>query len=413
MLQGSLDNFTIPEILGLLATTSKTGRLKVSGDRGTGSVWCRDGMLELAEASKLPGSSDIDDVMLELLRYGSGNFSFQLDEPLPAGAEVVSEPVDVVLAGAASRLDEWLEIEAVVPSMAHSLTPAAELPKAEATIKADEWEFLVAIGDSRTVGDVAKRLGLGEIDVSRRAKGLIERELVEIGEHPGRRSADLAPADLAPADLAPAETDSAAIDDPAPVGAPFAEPVEAVEPAMAEPVLAEPVLAEPAGNEPASFQTPVAEPAPVADPLEIAGREEPTEPAEETPAFASPAFDEPATSASEAADPAVNDPVIEDMLATIAMRQAEENRVDQAAPTETGDAAFAIDSGLAPTFAEPASDMDSPFEPAEPLPAPGVAPSSLGTDADDINSLRDSILTKDDDEQEDSSVLMQFLNNDR
>ncbi len=421
MLQGSLENFTIPEILGLLANTTKTGRLKVSGDRGTGSVWCRDGLLELAEASKLGDDAGIDDVMLELLRYGSGNFSFQVDEAVPAGAEVDSAEVDAVLAGATARLEEWHEIEAVVPSLEHALTPVAELSGAEVTIKADEWEFLVAVGDSRTVGEVAGRLGLGEIDVSRRAKGLIERSLVDIGSNPGRRSVDQAPADVAPV------LETAPVVEPSPNPEPAAAPVgaETVEPA--------PFEAAPLGTE--SFE---------AESFEAAPFEAETFEADSVDAdpFASPA-PAPSNAGSEA-DDGGHAPVIEDVLASIAVNQSVENRRSSDAKTSTpapvesrspsADAAFAIDSGLAPSFDEPANiggsassaadagveytdfarsaigETGPETESTDTLASSGTP--SLAADMGEIASLRETMLTDDGDE-EDSSVLMQFLNNDR
>ena len=55
-LQGTLDTFSLPDVLRLLATTSKTGRLRIDGDRGLGSVWLAersDGIYEQRVAVKL------------------------------------------------------------------------------------------------------------------------------------------------------------------------------------------------------------------------------------------------------------------------------------------------------------------------------------------------------------------------
>ena len=43
MLQGSLENFALDEVLGLLSGTSKTGQLEIAGNRGTGTLVFHDG----------------------------------------------------------------------------------------------------------------------------------------------------------------------------------------------------------------------------------------------------------------------------------------------------------------------------------------------------------------------------------
>ena len=42
-LQGTIETFALPEVLRLLGSGAKTGRLRLSGDRGSGSVWIDGG----------------------------------------------------------------------------------------------------------------------------------------------------------------------------------------------------------------------------------------------------------------------------------------------------------------------------------------------------------------------------------
>ncbi len=372
MLQGSLDNFTIPEILGLLASTTKTGRLKISGDRGTGSIWCEDGKLQYAEASKLAGINTIDDVMLELLRYQSGNFSFHADDLLPDDAEPTSEEVDTVLAGAATRLDEWYAIEAVVPSLGHSLTPVAALATDDVTLEADEWEFLVAIGDSRTVGDVASRLGLGEIDVSRRAKGLIERSLVDITEHPNRRTADFAGAVVDEPASADEPAEEVAIDEP--TSANESLPIEEILPAV----------------EPIAFDEPVV----TAD----------------SPVLASPVFDSPVLESAALDSAFVADSGVTP-VAGLADDSVSESSTEMFADALAESVGEPIESneevGLTSSIFEPAPSSDTSRASAS-----ASTTAAESSEPADLASLRESILSEDG-SGTDTSVLMQFLNDDR
>src|SRR5215813_4464413 len=82
-LQGTLDTFALPDVLRLLASTRKTGRLRVSGNRGTGSVWVDAGGVVAAEAAGLPEAPAPVDVFFELLRYSDGSFTFEAGTTSP------------------------------------------------------------------------------------------------------------------------------------------------------------------------------------------------------------------------------------------------------------------------------------------------------------------------------------------
>ncbi len=178
MLQGSLDNFGLHEVLGLLADTSKSGRMRISGDRGSGSLWLSAGQLVQADATRVDDDTPVDETMFELMRFVTGSFSFNMDEAPTKASE--PQPVAEVIAAARDRLERWLEIEAVVPSLAHIIAPVASLPAPELTITAEEWELIMAIGGGCEVSAICEAFSLGEVEGSRRVKMLIERDLVEI-----------------------------------------------------------------------------------------------------------------------------------------------------------------------------------------------------------------------------------------
>jgi hypothetical protein len=178
MLQGSLDNFALDEVLGLLSSTSKTGKLDVQGDRGTGSLVMNQGQLVDAVASNTANGTALDDVLFELLRFGDGTFSFTATETEVGDA---TRNIDEVLAAAEGRLADWRTIESVVPSLSHSVTPKLDLPVEEVTIDRQEWAVLMVIAGGCPVSQVCDELGLGEVEGSRQIKGLAERKLVVVG----------------------------------------------------------------------------------------------------------------------------------------------------------------------------------------------------------------------------------------
>lgn len=176
MLQGSLDNFSLDEVLGLLSSTSKTGILELKGNRGSGSLKLNDGYLVAATASNTANGVAPEDVLFELLRYSEGTFSFSPS----AHEDGTNREVADVVAAAEYRLSDWRTIESVVPSLRHTVAPSPNLPSDEITINRDEWTTLIVIGAGCPVAHVCEELGLGEVEGSRRIKGLAERGLVGV-----------------------------------------------------------------------------------------------------------------------------------------------------------------------------------------------------------------------------------------
>ena len=125
-LQGTLDTFALPDVLRLLAATKKTGRLRITGGRGTGSVWAAAGEIVGIEATHAPHANEPVDALFELLRFQDGAFTFDAeathDDPAPP------TDVEILLAQAEALLDEWRAIEAVVPSMDAWVTLRPTLP---------------------------------------------------------------------------------------------------------------------------------------------------------------------------------------------------------------------------------------------------------------------------------------------
>lgn len=177
MLQGSLENFALDEVLGLLSSTNKTGQLEISGDRGTGSLMFNEGHLVDGNASHTANGTEVEDVMFELLRYGDGTFTFTNRE-IESGES--AQNVATVLSAAESRLADWRQIEAVVPTLNHHVAPSVELPADEVTISRNEWAVLTVIAAGCPASVVCDRLEYGEVEGSRQIKNLAERQLVAV-----------------------------------------------------------------------------------------------------------------------------------------------------------------------------------------------------------------------------------------
>lgn len=186
-LQGTIETFALPDVLRLLATTKKSGRLRLSGSRGSGSIWLDGGAIVATEAAGHPHADTATDVVFELLRFDDGDFVFNDTET----ATAPDSPVDVetVLVAAEAQLEEWETVAAVVGSVDLWVSLVTEAPDDEVTISRDEWTSLVTIGSGTTVAAIGDALELPELPLCRRVKELVERGLVELGEAPAGAAA--------------------------------------------------------------------------------------------------------------------------------------------------------------------------------------------------------------------------------
>ena len=135
-LQGDLKSFALPDVLRLIAGAGKSGHLEVAGAGGSGAVLLRKGSISSAAVSTAPRADDPADVLFELLRFEDGSFTFdegQVDDK-GLGADVESTIVE-----AEALVGEWVEIEAVVPSMEAWISLAPEVEADEITVTARAW----------------------------------------------------------------------------------------------------------------------------------------------------------------------------------------------------------------------------------------------------------------------------------
>ena len=221
-LQGTLDTFALPDVLRLLGSTSKTGRLRVNGDRGSGSVWVTDGQVVATEnMGPSSGSGSAVDTIFDMLRYRSGSFTFESDATTSAAGS--PESVEAVLSQAEMLLAEWQTIAEVVPSLDAWATLRPELVGRDVVIDSSRWRVIVSVGSGASVGQIGEALGLTEIPACRAVKELVDLQLVEVGDVPANAAVPTYVEAVEVADV-PAE---------AAVAAPVPEPVEAFEPLSA------------------------------------------------------------------------------------------------------------------------------------------------------------------------------------
>lgn len=203
-LQGTLDTFALPDVLRLLASTRKSGRLLVQGDDGNGSLYLDGGSVVGGETNLAP-TDEGHEVLFELLRLGDGSFLFDPAENTPdpgAPAEV-----EDVITKAESAHAEWQDLSTVVPSLDVGIELAEDLPDDDATIDRDRWRLIVGIGSGTTVRSLGDQLGMRELPILRATRGMVDDGLAVISDGGGRSGGRASSASLPTLDDEPEADD--------------------------------------------------------------------------------------------------------------------------------------------------------------------------------------------------------------
>ncbi|MFN7150211.1 MAG: DUF4388 domain-containing protein [Microthrixaceae bacterium] len=182
-LQGTIDAFPLTDVLQLLASSSKSGRLLLDGDRGRSTLWIDQGAVTGADGAR-PAPSSAAVAVMELMRFADGSFEFHAatgdDLQPPVALDPV--PLGACLEQATELLEEWERIEAVVPSMEHRVRLSDELVEDTVTLDRDAWALVASIIDRPTVATVVRRQELDEFAGCAALASLVARSLVVIDE---------------------------------------------------------------------------------------------------------------------------------------------------------------------------------------------------------------------------------------
>jgi hypothetical protein len=236
MLKGTLDEFAITDVFGLLGSPGRTGRLDLERPAGSGHVLFRDGNIVYAQTSltfsllgqKLVATGalsetqlrtalderaesesrlgeivvaaglvkqeqldaalaeQIEDAVFEVLEWDTGEFSWEPAPSVESDVEI-DYGVDEAITALAKRLEEMEMLKRSIPSPRSIPVMALRPPDgAEAiTMTSEEWQTLVLISGSRNVAEIGQVMGRSEIDMMRTLYPLVSRGLIEMRTEEG------------------------------------------------------------------------------------------------------------------------------------------------------------------------------------------------------------------------------------
>jgi hypothetical protein len=186
-LQGSLDTFSLAEILGLIERSRHTGALTVQGPDAHGTLYTAAGRFSAGEAADYSGPVDdrhaldvrLIDVCFHLMRFESGSFEFSANQAPPWTAERATD-IGPIVETVEHIVRAWPAVEAVLPSFDVRPQVADELPEESLTLSRTAFKIFALIDGRRTVRQIAREVGHSVVEVGPVLKDLIEHGAVGI-----------------------------------------------------------------------------------------------------------------------------------------------------------------------------------------------------------------------------------------
>ena len=185
-LQGTFDVLDFSEVLRLLARQQLTGKLHVRSRSFAANLFLEEGSLvggDQSEHQPAATAGDVrgklEEICFEMLDAERGGFEFQPGRPssLPT---TVKLPIDTVLSRARKRLQEWEELQEVIPSLDLQPRLVEDLSAAEVTIDQERWRMLTVIDGRRSLRAIGRTLNMADFDVCRVIKSLLEEGVIEL-----------------------------------------------------------------------------------------------------------------------------------------------------------------------------------------------------------------------------------------
>jgi hypothetical protein len=190
VLQGTLETLALPELLGLLGQSHKTGALWLDAANSSAVLYIVDGRCCAAESSEAgePLTEEaallarVIDVCFAVERADDGTFRFGPEDPPWACEETVD--LEVAIDELSRLVEEWREIQAVIPSLDCRIRLADELGVEELTVDRERWQLIVALDGRRSVRDLVRKTNRPVLEVCHAILALVDSGAVNVGPPP-------------------------------------------------------------------------------------------------------------------------------------------------------------------------------------------------------------------------------------
>jgi hypothetical protein len=161
VLRGNLAQLSLLDILRMLSSGSRTGRLDVRQGVKTGEVYLQRGSIIHAVIGAQMGERGV----YTLMGWLEGEFSFTPEVEAPERS--IDTPTEQLLLEASRQAAQWEDIKDVISSIdtVFNINPSGSTNTI--SLKPIEWQVLAQIDGEKSVADIAEVLNLNEFEVAR------------------------------------------------------------------------------------------------------------------------------------------------------------------------------------------------------------------------------------------------------
>ena len=178
VLKGNLAQLSLLDILTMLSSGHRSGRLDIHQGAKTGEIYLERGNLVHAVTGSQIGESGLT----TLLGWLEGDFSFTPDVEVPE--QSISSTTEQLLLEAARQAEQWEDIKEVLSSTeaVFNISPSGSTDTV--SLKPIEWQVLAQINGERSIIDIAEILDLHEFEVAKIVFSLTTAGLMHEVENP-------------------------------------------------------------------------------------------------------------------------------------------------------------------------------------------------------------------------------------
>jgi len=195
VLQGTFETLGVPELLGLLAQSRKTGALWLDAGHAAAVVYVANGRCCAALSNDTPEPLDdapsllvrLVELCFAVSRVENGSFRFGAEDP----PWTCKEPVDLEAANGelARLLEEWHSIQEVIPSLECRLRLTEELRIDELSVDRQCWRLLTAIDGRRNMRELVRKTNRPVLDVCHAVVALVDAGACSVVQAPSTPAA--------------------------------------------------------------------------------------------------------------------------------------------------------------------------------------------------------------------------------
>ncbi len=175
-LGGSLKDFGLEELLGMLSLGKKTGKLNLKVFDKEGDIFLKEGFPIHASVNDSQGV----EALYSFFLWSDGSFTFETNIASPA--ETINISIDNILKEANERKKVWEEVKSKLPDMNVSLEPVEDIKEDFISLSREDWDIFIQVFRRNPVKIIVSSSKSSSIKTINSVLSLMDRGILKIGE---------------------------------------------------------------------------------------------------------------------------------------------------------------------------------------------------------------------------------------